>query len=132
MVPTYSMYAGIICVSMISVWSHWRLISRLSLAMSRYLSSSLKNDSLFPLFSYPSLGRFRVTTPIDPVESPAPNRPPLRWRSSDRSSRRRQHIERTSEISRSLLMKFAKYGVPYLPAISHSISLFGFSQSKRS
>ena len=52
------------------------------------------------------MGRFNVTTPIDPVKSPAPNSPPVRLRSSLKSICKRQHMERTSSGLRSEFIKF--------------------------
>ena len=45
-----------------------------------------------------------VTTPMEPVDSPEPKNPPDFLRSSRRSRRRRQHMERTSDGSMSELM----------------------------
>ena len=45
-----------------------------------------------------------VTTPTLPVDSPLPKKPPDFLRSSRRSRRKRQHMERTSEGSMSELM----------------------------
>ena len=49
-------------------------------------------------------GMLIVTTPMEPVLSPLPKNPPDFLRSSRRSSRRRQHMLRTSLGSMSLLM----------------------------
>ena len=52
-------------------------------------------------------GRFIVTTPMDPVESPDPKSPPVVLRlSSLKSSLRRQHIDLTSLGFNGLLIKF--------------------------
>ncbi len=71
-----------------------------------------------------------VTTPTDPVSGAAANSPPIRLRSSRLSRRRRQHIERASSGFMSLLMKLAKYGMPYLAVICHIGSSSALSQSK--
>jgi len=79
---------------------------------------------------YPMRGRLRVTTPILPVNSSEPNRPPPRLRSSLLSSCSLQHMERTSPGLRFELMKFWKYGVPYLPVILNKRCAFSLSQLK--
>jgi hypothetical protein len=57
------------------------------------------------IFSQISMrGIFRVTTPMDPVLSPLPKKPPVFLRSSLKSRRKRQHMLRTSLGSMSLLM----------------------------
>ena len=47
---------------------------------------------------------FSVTTPMEPVDSPEPKKPPDFLRSSLRSRRSLQHMERTSLGSMSELM----------------------------
>src|SRR3989338_5543963 len=80
------MFASVNCSSIL------RLISRLSLAMSICSARSLRN-SFFVLARYPSLGRFIVTTPTEPVSALAPKSPPPRRSSWVMSKRRRQHME---------------------------------------
>ena len=62
-----------------------------------------KNIALSPFASYAIRGKLIVTTPIDPVLSPAPNKPPFFLRNSVRSNLKRQHILLTSLGSISLL-----------------------------
>ena len=70
-----------------------------------------------------------VTTPIDPVNSSDPKRPPPRFLSSRLSSWRRQHIDLTSPGLSSAWMRFWKYGVPYLAVISKRSLACGVLQS---
>ncbi len=91
-----------------SIWVHsLRLNSSASRAISAY-SVIMSRKSSSPWARYANLGRFRVTTPMEPVRSPEPNRPPVRLRISRRSICNRQHMERTSSGLRSELMKFWK------------------------
>ena len=93
------------------------------------LASCVKNCfSFFELKAI--LGRLIVTTPILPVMGFAPKSPPPFLRSSLLSMRSLQHMDLTSLGSISLLTKLAKYGIPYLPVISHTLSRFLSSQLK--
>ena len=106
------------------------LISREFLAISIFSSRSFRNLFLSPLAIYANLGRFIVTTPMEPVKGFEPKSPPPLYSSCLLSILKRQHIERASSGFISEFIKLEKYGIPYLALISHKPLILGLSQSK--